>query len=269
MKMILWKRCIRPRAGFCTSACLTVILSVFATLPATLPAQFTSGTISVDFNSDAGGASQGGTNDAPSQNAVVTPGIWNAVDAGNNVAVNTSGILLNDSGGMLTAARLAYTADGSFNVSPYLSTDGKANSPNLGLLEDFIFSGSTTTASTITLSGLSVGTKYNLYLYSSGNSNGRETIFNVGGVTKGAAYSDQDTNFIPSDNYVQYLNLTPSTGGIITVSYMAGAGNEGDVNGFQLVAIPAAVPEPSSVALLVSGGVATAGFAACRRRARA
>ena len=244
----------------------SLLALTFAACAATTPqahAQFLSGIISVDFNSNNGGNN---TDASAGPNAVITPGTWNELTVGTSGGPTT----LNLSTGSASNVSLTYTASGSFDVIPYLTPTEIANSPNLGLLRDFLYNTSTTTPQTVTLTGLSASTPYNLYLYVGGNSNGRQTVFTIGTTSLTATFADADTTFVNGDNYVAYTGVTSSAAGTIAINYFAGTGNEGDFDGLQITPVAAAAPEPSSVALTGLGGVAMAGFVLRRqRRARA
>ncbi len=210
-------------------------------------AAFSLGTVSVDFNT------------APFRNAgpnaVVAPGTWNEVDASN--PINTAGVALNLSTGAASGVTMTFSAPGSYNAT--LSTTQAANSPNVGLLSDYLFTGSTTQAATVTLTGLVTGTQYDLYLYSAADLNGRVTNFSVNEVAMSATFAEADTTFVNGHNYVRYAAISPTAGGSLTISFTAGNG-EGDLNGFQLVA----VPEPATWL----GGVGLAGVAGLMVRRR-
>jgi len=55
--------------------------------------------------------------------------------------------------------------------------------------------------------------------------------------------------FVQGSNYLAF-NVKPTQAGLLTVDFSAAVG-EGDITGFQLVA----VPEPSTLALMLVGGL--------------
>ena len=98
------------------------------------------------------------------------------------------------------------------------------------------------------------GTQYNLYLYSGGDRDGRQTNFSVNGVTHSATFVDADTSFVNGHNYVQYLAVVPTATGSLTISFTAGD-SEGNFNGFQIVGVPEPATWLSSLIFLGTVGL--------------
>ncbi len=151
--------------------------------------------------------------------------------------------------------------------------------PN-ALLDSYLFlagATSTTPATTdgFTISGLTPGAQYDLYLYASdgGLANGQGAAFTVNGVSFGQTGSKTTTSSatsttIPtSDLGISYVEgtTTADASGDIAVSFTyntVSPTNGGIFNGFQLVG-PSTVPEPTDIALF---GVGALGLLLLRRR---
>lgn len=135
---------------------------------------------------------------------------------------------------------------------------GGGTSPSNDLLRDFaIATGGGT--SFFTISGLSAGGVYNIYLYGiNGGYNSRGTSFTINSTTLSTVNTEANgATFTLGDNYVLFSNVTASLSGDISGSWTAnsavsgsyGVNNEGSFNGLQIVS----VPEPSTWALLALG----------------
>ncbi len=142
------------------------------------------------------------------------------------------------------------------------------------LLDSYLFLGTGVTDG-FTISGLTAGAQYDLYLYASdgGLANGQGAAFTVNGVSFGQTGSKTQTSSatattIPtSDLGISYVEgtTTADANGDIAVAFTSNTvstSNGGDFNGFQLVG-PSAVPEPTDIALF---GVGALGLLLLRRR---
>ena len=224
---------LRPSACFC----LFLSAALWVAEPCARAA-FSTGTVSVDFNSTVGNST------------LLNPGIWNEVNA--TTSTNTTGVALNLSTGAASGASLTFSAPGSFNAT--LNATETANSPNAGLLSDYLFTSSTTTAATVTLTGLVTGAQYNLYLYSGSDRDGRQTNFSINGVTQSATFADADTSFVNGHNYVQYLAVAPTVAGSLTISFTAGV-SQGNFDGFEIVGVPEPATWLGGLGLLGTAGL--------------
>jgi hypothetical protein len=116
---------------------------------------------------------------------------------------------------------------------------------------------------------------YNLFLYGQNYDATRGAAFflnttnggtAVGGITMTLNTGNRST-FVLGDNYVEFLNVHPDSGGNIfgfwgaVSNSISGLSGEGDFNGLQLVA----VPEPSVMGIL---GIGVFGWFARRNRSR-
>lgn len=143
------------------------------------------------------------------------------------------------------------------------------------LLDSYLFLTSSTATDTFTISGLTAGAQYDLYLYASdgGLANGQGAAFTVNGVSFGQTGSKTTTSSatattIPtSDLNISYVEgtTTADANGDIAVTFgsnTVSSTNGGIFNGFQLVG-PSTVPEPTDIALF---GVGALGLLLLRRR---
>jgi hypothetical protein len=183
---------------------------------------------------------------------------------------NGAGIALLDSAGAATGVALAYTVTGAYNIAagagPFHS------SPLLPLMGDSWYNRNDTgQPGTITLSGLTAGGAYDLYLYSaSDEANGLEsTDFTVNALTKTAANSGAGA-LIAGDTYVKFSAVADASGDLlISFKSTSPTALDGLINGLQLVSAPTSggggVPLPSG-ALAGLLGIGIAGLVASRSR---
>lgn len=154
------------------------------------------------------------------------------------VSVVTTGVA-SDTGG--------WSGSYGFDVTPYA-----------GLMNGYLFTnGSNPTDSygTITFSGLSASTPYDVYLYSQGDSatGGRQLGVTVNGTSYTTYSSVADASaFIEGQNYL-LIHATTDASGDLAIGYNQAA-LEANINGIQI----AAVPEPGTIVLLGVGGLAVA-----------
>ena len=125
---------------------------------------------------------------------------------------------------------------------------------------------------TVTLSGLTDGGSYQLYLYSgSGGYNNAATDFAVtNGTSTGSPASGSyagvvngsngatNTGFTENANYVVF-NAVASTSGTLAITYTGVSHNNGsyeaDINGLQVISTANAVPAPATLALVGVGAL--------------
>lgn len=204
------------------------------------------GLINIDFNHESSATASGA--------AVIgsTGDIWNGV-----TGKTGSGISLVDSGGNPTGAMLDFAAPSDSNGGTWNLSGASSNLVVPDLMNDYLLA-AFGHSGTITLSGLSSSTPYDLYIYSQGDSNNRITSLSVTGASvetgsnvntrAGAAGS-----FVAGDNY-SVFSITPDANGVILIRFW-GTGTdsrtEGDINGIQITAIP----EPASLSLVALGGL--------------
>lgn len=109
----------------------------------------------------------------------------------------------------------------------------------------------TPTSATFTFSGLTAGASYDLYLYSAPDHDRSSSWTLDGGLTNLQVGTNSGATTLLSPNNYILLAGTADTFGNLTLQGTSISGQEIDVNGFQLEA--AAVPEPSTWALIASG----------------
>jgi len=246
-----------------------------------LHAQTTAGLINVDFNGNSvGTAYAGGGTASPGPNQSGAAFIGSAGDTWNGIAdsqltfatypsgITASGIALNYADGTSSGVTMSLTGDGTYNANEpnwgNTSAFTTTASPYSNLMQDLIYGN---TAKSITLSGLAANQLFDLVLYNAGDQNvpgGRTSSFTVNGVTQTSDWDGTTSTLVAGVDYVQYLTALSDGSGNLAVTFGPGAGaSEGDLDGFQLQA----VPEPSTWAMLAAGGVMLLGYRRSLRRA--
>jgi len=224
---------------------VSALIALFAVA---MPAQ--AQTVNVNFNSD--DATYSGTGAAPDAGTVWHSVQWSRSGGYPSSSYGlTSGPLLNSTGGSSSVAVEMYSP-GGFN--PYNSANHAAFADPL--LSDEFYG----TPETIEITGLTAGGQYDLYLYSqNGGYNSNNTTFTFGTSKTAANTLLGDAAFTPGVNYVEFA-LTADVSGDITGSF---DGLAPGVNGLQIEAVPAVVPEPASLATMSLVGMALLMF--CKR----
>jgi PEP-CTERM motif len=249
-----------------------------------LHAQTTAGLIDVDFNGNSVGDAYagGGVSTGPTQSGAALIGsagdVWNGItdaqlgwtDGPNTIngPLSASGLALNYADGSASGVSMSLTVDGSYDANePSWSNTSAfttAGSPYSNLMQDLIFANS---ARSITLSGLAANQTFDLVLYNAGDQNvgaGRTSSFTVNGVTQTSDWDGLTSTLVAGVDYVNYASATSDGSGNLVINLGPGAGaTEGDLDGFQLLA----VPEPSTWAMLAIGGVMLLGYRRSFRRA--
>ena len=191
---------------------------------------------------------------------------WNIylVDCVNNtppIDVDVSGNLV-DSSGAITSV----TFDLSTGTGDTTADSVRAGN---GLLDDYIYLGPNYGISSVAFSfqGLTAGSQYDLYLYGVAGAQSASTYpatFTVGGVDKTLdSTTPFDGTFVENREYVLYSGVTADGSGEISGS-VASASQPGFYsvfNGVQIVGDFATVPEPCSMAFLITGALALLVFA--------
>jgi hypothetical protein len=206
---------------------------------------------------------------------LVDVGVGNSVATGAGV-VGASGDTWNRLGaGSLTASNLVDTSGHNTGESVTIVADngggGFANtSPNTSITQsyDWVHNGPNT-AITVTLTGLTANSPYDLYFYNVTDpccSDGRPGTVTAsaanGGASAFVASNTTDSSWVAGQNYVELPVFADATGTLVFSEAEIGGG-ETDMNGFQLQS----VPEPGSLAaMLGSGAVGLLAYGARRRR---
>lgn len=191
--------------------------------------------------------------------------------AGTNTSLYTgAGVLNTDTGtvwntitapdGTPIAINSDYALDGmtvNLGIAATYNYIGNQNNPTVSLFDGYIYEASG--ATTINLSGLTIGDDYELVLYSAWGWNNANTTFANGLDSRNLVSGSNHSSFIDGTNYTKFtFTSLASTSISITMS-----GSNGCLNGFELghaAATPA--PEPSSTVF----GFLGVGFAMARRR---
>ena len=172
---------------------------------------------------------------------------WNHILLGPG---SNSGIALTDNAGSATGVFFSYSGSGGYNIGNVSGT--VSQTPNPALTTQYLYGGG---AIPMTISGLTAGELYDLYVYSSADpaaSGGppytRPIYISANGSP--AVYVTADptvATFTAGINYAEFAVEADSSGNFAVIA--TSAGSEVDINGFQLT--PAAVPEPSSLILVL------------------
>jgi aryl-phospho-beta-D-glucosidase BglC (GH1 family) len=161
---------------------------------------------------------------------------WNGIDASTG-----SGIPLIYASGNISPITMSFTSAGGYNVNDYGGSTPFASTPYNALMQNYLYNGGT--PQTITLSGLAPNSTYRLILYSAANvpAAGRTTYFTVNSITQNSTWNGASSTFIAGIDYVDFISALSDTNGNLAVSWTGTGSAEGDVNGFQLQAVPFAI----------------------------
>jgi hypothetical protein len=229
--------------------------------------------IDVDFNGNSVGGSFGGGGPNPGPNYSGAAVLGQAGDQWNSIvdtqltfaeppAYNgsASGLTLTNVDGSASGVTMSLTARGTFDANEPVwgstSPFTVAGSPFSNLMEDFLFATQEFGPKTVTLSGLGANQTFDLVLYSAGNAAARQSSFTVNGVTKTSTYDNVTTTLVDGVTYVRYATATSDGSGNLVITYFSNVvAGEANLNGFQLQALTP-IPEPSTYAFAVAGGLA-------------
>ena len=224
-------------------------LSSFAAVLVTAASAADAAAIDVQFSRDPGIAQTGG--------AVV----GQAGDYWNDFLGNTSTGALLDASGHASGASLSFSSYGVYESDPgFTQFTGKQDA---NLMQGYLYAPQAAPISLV-FSGLTAGQAYGFWVYTQGddNSRGRSISLAANGGVAQVATQTNASSFSLGDNYV-YLTATANAGGVVDI-----VGNELDgeanINGVQVMA----VPEPSSMVLMMAGFAFLAGAVVRRRRVR-
>jgi hypothetical protein len=228
---------------FLTLGCILLVVL----LPSAGRAQL----INVDFNADSTGTyTQSGA--AVFGNA---GDLWNGIVWSANQSSNFASLF--DSMGITSGVTLTFSASTAFNAAAYPQAglpNGFYGTPYSNLMNDYLVAYPNQPGQ-FTLSGLQPTQDYQLLVYtdSASDGGGRQTNVTVSGLTitqlTNAPLNPMFNQFVQGYNYLAF-DVKPTQAGLLTVDFSAAVG-EGDITGFQLVA----VPEPATSALVLIGGL--------------
>ena len=136
--------------------------------------------------------------------------------------------------------------------------------PYANLMQGYLYGFTDTSATDLKFSGLTAGEEYGFWVYTQGddNSRGRSISLTANGGSTQVSTQTNASSFALGDNYV-YLTATANAGGVVDLvgrDLVA----EGNINGVQVMA----VPEPSTVVLMMAGFAFLAGAVVRRSRVR-
>jgi endoglucanase len=199
-----------------------------AACPFTLPAKL----IDVNFtqNSSAG---EGGPSPGPTMSGAAVLGSagdqWNGINGSSG-----SGISLNYSDGTASPVKMAFSSGGGFNVFDYGGSTPFAGGADANLMQTYLYNNGV--SQTITLSGLTPNTLYNVVLYNAANTSaaGRTTFFTVNSSTLSSTWNGTSSTLVPGVDYVYFSAAVSDALGNMSISYTGNGSVEGDINGFQI-----------------------------------
>jgi hypothetical protein len=229
----------------------TIVSVVAGTLLTTAVSAASAAAIDVQFSRDAGHQQSGA--------AVVgsTGDLWNDF-----LGHQASGAALFDTTGAASGVSLSFSSYGAYESDPgYTQFTG---SPYANLMQGYLYAYSDTGGIALTFSGLQAGHEYGFWVYTQGddNSAGRSISLTANGGATQVATQTNATGFVIGDNY-SYLVSTANAYGVVDIR-AADLHGEANINGVQLMA----VPEPSSLVLLMAGFTFLAGAVVRKSRAR-
>ena len=172
--------------------------------------------------------------------------LWNEF-----IASSASSQVLTDVGGAATGVALSFAADGAYTSAP--GYDAFQGTPWANLMQGYLVNNIS-----MTLTGLTPGQAYDMYIYTQGDNNSAGRAIGLSATGGGSATTTQTNanTFILNDNYMLLTSVADGDG-TIAIGQFFGAG-ETNVNGFQLVSSD--VPEPGTASVLGMGLLALAGL---------
>jgi endoglucanase len=194
--------------------------------------------INVDFNQNDGvGWGGGGPNPGPTMSGGAVFG--KAGDQWNGINVNNgSGISLSNADGSTSTVKMTFASGGGYDVNSFGGSTPFAGTPWNNLMQDYLYSGGS--PQTISLSGLTPNSRFNLALYNAANSDaaGRTTYFTVNGISQGSAWDGSSGTLIAGVDYVEFTSALSDGSGNLSIVYNGDGNAEGDIDGFQIQAAP-------------------------------
>jgi DNA-binding beta-propeller fold protein YncE len=195
--------------------------------------------IDVDFNNDSGGATHGGPSVGPNMSGAAVLGTagdqWNGINA-----TNGSGISLNYANGSASTVAMSFSSGGGYDAKAYSGSTPFASTAYDALTEDYLYNANV--PQTITLSGLATNATYNLILYNAADNGsgaaGRITFFTVNGSSQYAIWNGTNSTLTAGIDYVNFTSAASDGSGNLVITYTGNGSAEGDIDGFQIQAVP-------------------------------
>ena len=147
---------------------------------------------------------------------------WNGVDGNHEEKIE-----LVDAKGAKSEVQVSYNGTGTYDAD---KEGGFVGTKFENLLRHYLHS---VEASTVTLTGLTPGAKYDLVVFSASDADGRKTKFTVGKDTATVKYDKDKKDLAESDNYAKFVATADDTGKI-EFTFEGVEGGEGNLNGLQL-----------------------------------
>jgi hypothetical protein len=119
------------------------------------------------------------------------------------------------------------------NHSPFTT----AGSPYSALMQTLVACSVANQAASVTLTGLTVGQGYDLYVYTATDQNvsgGRQGLFTVNGNAQYYVWDGKTTNLVSGVSYLKFTGVTPDATGTLVIHFGGLPTGETDLNGFQL-----------------------------------
>jgi endoglucanase len=196
--------------------------------------------IGVNFTENSSAGSGGGPNPGPTMSGAAVLGAvgdhWNGINSSTG-----SGIPLIYADGGNSAVMMTFTSGGGYNVNNYGGSTPFAGTPYNALMQNYLYNNGV--PQTITLSGLAANSTYHLVLYSAANvtAAGRTTYFTVNGNIQSSTWNGSSNTLIAGIDYVDFISALSDGAGNLVVTWTGNGSVEGDLNGFQLQAVPFAI----------------------------
>jgi aryl-phospho-beta-D-glucosidase BglC (GH1 family) len=196
--------------------------------------------IDVNFTENSSAGAGGGPNPGPTMSGAAVLGSagdqWSGINASNG-----SGIPLVSADGNSSAVTMTFTSGGGYNVNNFGGSTPFASTPYNALMQNYLYNNGV--PQTITLSGLAANSTYHLVLYSAANvpAAGRTTYFTVNGNTQSSTWNGSSNTLLAGIDYVDFISALSDGAGNLVVTWTGNGSAEGDVNGFQLQAVPFAI----------------------------
>ena len=189
--------------------------------------------IDVDFNTNSAPHSAGGPIIGPTMSGAAVLGTagdqWNGVDVSSG-----TGIPLIYANGSNSPVTMTFTSGGGYDANSYGGSTPFASTPLDALMEDYLYSGGVT--QTVTLSGLTPNSMYDLVLYNAADVSGagRTTYFTVNSNMQSSTWNGSSNTLIAGVDYLEFKSALSDSSGNLAITWSGNGSAEGDLNGFQI-----------------------------------
>ncbi|HEX4121595.1 MAG TPA: immunoglobulin-like domain-containing protein [Verrucomicrobiae bacterium] len=154
---------------------------------------------------------------------------WNNIDVSSGTGIS----LIYASGGN-SPATITFTSVGGYDVNAFDGSTPFAGTPYDALMECYLYSAGV--PQTITLSGLTANSIYNLVLFNAADvpAAGRTSYFTVNGNTQTSTWNGSSSTLIAGIDYVEFPSASSDASGNMVITWAGNGSLEGDINGFQI-----------------------------------